>query len=83
MVEVIRPGEQNIVALIKADGFRQVTGHTPKVWHTSEAKCEGGLLVVAAPGFVFESCNYKRSWKRFRITLSGIEEIPMTEEVID
>ena len=83
MVEITTPGDDRVIALIKADGFRQVAGHTPKVWHTSESRCEGGLLVVAQPGFIFESCNYKRSWKRFVLTLSGIEEIPMAEEPID
>ena len=82
-VDVVKEGVDRIVALIKADGFRQVSGHTPKVWHTSESRCESGLLVVVVPGFVFESCNYKRPWRRFRITLSGIEEIPMTEESIN
>jgi hypothetical protein len=83
VVEVTTLGDDRVVALIKAASFRQVTGHTPKVWHTSEARCEGGLLVVAVPGFVFESYNYKRPWQRFVLTLSGIEEIPMAEEPID
>lgn len=81
-VKVKKSGAERIICLFKAHGFRQVAGNNPKVWHTSESRCEGGLLLVAAPGFVFEAHNFRRPWRRFVVTAVGMEEIAMSEEVI-
>ena len=83
VVRITQPGEARVAILVRADRFRQVEGHTPKVWKESTSRCEGGLLLVAAPGFELEIAEYKRPFRRFRIAPSAPNGplVPVDQEV--
>lgn len=83
-VAVTEPGSGRVALLVGGWCHRKVEGHTPKVWHRSQASCDGGLLLVAAPGFQFEACNYRRDWRRYEVTQEGyLIEVTQAEEVLD
>ena len=67
----LQPGDGRFAFLLKAWTFRQVGGHTPRVWRESQAKCEGGLLLVCGPGFQFEAAAYHGKLKRFEVQADG------------
>jgi hypothetical protein len=80
----VTPGGQGRIALIaRAWAFKQIEGHSPKVWKESSSKCEGGILLVAQEGYEFEARNYKRAWRRFRLTTDGPVEVDQASEAID
>lgn len=83
ILRVKEDGAGRVALLLKAWRFREVKGHTPRIWNESFSACEGGLLLVCDPGFQFEAANYRRQFRRFEVGADGsIMEVEQSVEAL-
>ena len=83
-LQIGEKGTGRVGVIVKDAAVRQVDGHQPKIWKASQAAKECGVMIVASPGFQFETKGLNaRPWRRWELQLDGsIVEVPRSVETI-
>lgn len=82
---VTAQGTGRVALLVQDNEVRQVSGHAPRVWHSSSAAKEQFVLAFVDPNFQWEARGLNgRPWRRFTVQEDGrVSEVALEAATLD